>query len=667
MENKDIFDSILRGTAILITGSGAHLDVETPNGDKLPSGIMLAEKLYELCGINDPENKYDLQDASETYLERFSAFDLIQEIKKQLRVGKIQKEHEELYSFNWQRVYTTNYDEVPLIATSKKEHKSMLMPITLKTPRFKKDLEKKLCIYINGYVEKLTEQSINDEFKLTGKSYLTSEGLKESVWGAVFDEDLETADCIVIIGLSLDYDLDFKRFIFNKNVSNKTVFIESSEAKEDKRRKLERLGNVKTIGMKAFVQEASAYVSKYSKSMGKDSYYKYKAFDIFEPKRPIRSASVIDVYDFFMSGQIKDSLWYREKGKYNSLIFRKRLRDVIRCLDEGIRVVYLHANLGNGKTIFIESLKHQLQGKGIKFFTLKEDFEGIMGKDIKQIISEKGRKIIIIENYYNFFSVIKQFCMYDLANVQFILSARTVLYDTRILEVNDLLKIGEGESITFDINKLSKEELKQMQMIIDRNGLWGDKSNRSLSEKRQLLSGKKTGNCELQGIMLLLVNSTNIREKINNVVNNIKRMSENYFDVLVLALLIKTMSLTINANDMSKMLNMKIALDTNFIENPNVKEILEFSSGTAEFRLRSAVIAKAILQELECNETIIAVLSKVARYADPYSEIEKYENILKNIISYSHVKTFLINTKQKQAILLNYYNELKELKYYKKN
>ena len=121
------------------------------------------------------------------------------------------------------------------------------------------------------------DRSINDEFKLTGKSYLTSEGLKESVWGAVFDEDLETADCIVIIGLSLDYDLDFKRFIFNKNVSNKTVFIESSEAKEDKRRKLERLGKVKTIGMKAFVQEASAYVSKYSKSMGKDSYYKYKA------------------------------------------------------------------------------------------------------------------------------------------------------------------------------------------------------------------------------------------------------------------------------------------------------------------------------------------------------------------------------------------------------
>ena len=66
-------------------------------------------------------------------------------------------------------------------------------------------------------------------------------------------------------------------------------------------------------------------------------------------------------------------------------------------------------------------------------------------------------------------------------------------------------------------------------------------------------------------------------------------------------------------------------------------------------------------------ETIIAVLSKVARYADPYSEIEKYENILKNIISYSHVKTFLINTKQKQAILLNYYNELKELNYYKEN
>ena len=150
MERQDIFDSILRGTAVLITGSGAHLDIKTPSGKEFPSGVNLAERLYAQCGITHPENPWDLQDASETYQEMFSSADLVQEIKSQLRVGQIQNEHKALYSFRWQRVYTTNYDDVPLIATSNLGHASSLIPITLNMHRSKHDLEKNLCIYING-------------------------------------------------------------------------------------------------------------------------------------------------------------------------------------------------------------------------------------------------------------------------------------------------------------------------------------------------------------------------------------------------------------------------------------------------------------------------------------------------------------------------------------
>ena len=98
-----------------------------------------------------------------------------------------------------------------------------------------------------------------------------------------------------------------------------------------------------------------------------------------------------------------------------------------------------------------------------------------------------------------------------------------MLYDTRILEVNDMLKIGEGESAIFDLNKLDRGEIAQIQTIINDNGLWGEKSNLSPTVKRRLLTGKRQGNCELQGIMLLLVNSTDMKERISNVVKNIKR------------------------------------------------------------------------------------------------------------------------------------------------
>ena len=150
------------------------------------------------------------------------------------------------------------------------------------------------------------------------------------------------------------YDLDIKRFIFNKNVIEKTIFIESLNISSDKKRKLERMGSVEAIGMKAFVQELSEYQKKYRVTIDDKSYYCYKSFEIYEPKRPRKNATSFEVYDLFMSGQIKDSLWYRKNGKYSNLIFRQNLLDVIKCINEGVRVIYLHANLGNGKSLFIE-------------------------------------------------------------------------------------------------------------------------------------------------------------------------------------------------------------------------------------------------------------------------------------------------------------------------
>ena len=71
MELQKVYKHILEGNAILITGSGAHLDVHTPNGGEFPSGVTLASRLYKLCGIMEPENPWGLQDASETFWKNF--------------------------------------------------------------------------------------------------------------------------------------------------------------------------------------------------------------------------------------------------------------------------------------------------------------------------------------------------------------------------------------------------------------------------------------------------------------------------------------------------------------------------------------------------------------------------------------------------------------------
>ena len=82
MKLEKVYQAIINGNAMLITGSGAHMDVLTPDGKPFPSGIELSRTLYTSCGIMNPENPYDLQDAADTFLEKHSADKLIVELKR---------------------------------------------------------------------------------------------------------------------------------------------------------------------------------------------------------------------------------------------------------------------------------------------------------------------------------------------------------------------------------------------------------------------------------------------------------------------------------------------------------------------------------------------------------------------------------------------------------
>ena len=129
---------------------------------------------------------------------------------------------------------------------------------------------------------------------------MAAEGLKDSEWGAVFGEVSRNCRCIVVVRLSLDYDLDIKRFIFNKNVINKTVFIESPKITLDKKRKLERLGCVRSIGMKTFVQELWEYASKHTIRIDDGLHYYYKAFEAFRTEEiQLKASTTFEVHDLF--------------------------------------------------------------------------------------------------------------------------------------------------------------------------------------------------------------------------------------------------------------------------------------------------------------------------------------------------------------------------------
>lgn len=234
IEDK-ILNSILDGRSLLITGSGINNGVKNLSGNNFSQGKELTMKIYSACGIDNPEDEYDLQDATQTFLERKNADELIALIKKELQVSSISETVKTIYNLPWNHCYTTNYDDVPLLCT---EGRSQWIPVTLDKKTNEYMANNRICVYVNGYIGKLDENTLNNQFKLSTKSYLSEENIINSQWGAVLKADLEMAETIVIIGLSLDYDLDLKRIISSREISEKTVFIEKKDYQRIKKENL---------------------------------------------------------------------------------------------------------------------------------------------------------------------------------------------------------------------------------------------------------------------------------------------------------------------------------------------------------------------------------------------------------------------------------------------
>lgn len=68
------------------------------------------------------------------------------------------------------------------------------------------------------------------------------------------------------------------------------------------------------------------------------------------------------------------------------------------------------------------------------------------------------------------------------------------------------------------MNKLSDSELSFLTNILNKNGLWGRMSGLSNTEKKKQLKNKRKGNAEFQSILVDVVNSTDMKEKIEQIV-----------------------------------------------------------------------------------------------------------------------------------------------------
>lgn len=640
----------LDGDAILFLGSGASTSVLNKNGDTMPIGKKLANRIYSGCD--------DLQQSMDLYLEDMSIENIdaenafIQLLKNEFESTGVSEPHEELCRIPWKRIYTTNYDDI--VERTYSKNSINLKSLTLNDSAADALSEDKLVyLHINGYIKRLTKQTLKSEFKLSDTSYNTDD-FSNSDWGCLFREDIKAYSCIIFIGFSLKYDLDIRRILSHYS-KNKCMFIVEKGADPTNIRYLSKYGHVEAVGLDGFVSKvkniSSNYTPKKCSDLSTEFLTNFENKSSYEPS--ITKPTDKQVIQYYTLGKRCNDIYY-ELEKNSSIIRRSQVNAIVEDIKSGVHSIFIHSDLGNGKTEVVEQLSRELSND-YDIFLLNNNNDKI-SKEIVLICNNDKKTIIIIENFFNYIDVYKKLKLFDKnKNIQYIFTARTSIYRARV----DELDIELGLSKSYNFNSLNESELHALSGIFEKYGFYTPYCKDEKDMKTKC-------NSKLQSVMLSIFDNSQISENLTKAFEAFKTDPESY-KLILFIMLSRIMSLSIGFQDILDLLKIR-TYNSRFENNQHTCEFLDWNNGVAS--IKSVALCVWTIKTLSLGKEAFDLLIEAAKVADlGYTINKNYQSFLGNIISYKHLKFVLdcinVDKKQKFILINNFYQELKTLNYNK--
>lgn len=634
--------------AVLFLGAGASYGAKNYLGKGFPSSEVLANMLCP--------GESNLEQAAELYIDQKEeeGFDgraeLIKVLIPEFRCKTYSPDQETLITLPWQRIYTTNYDDIVEFAC--KERSLGIKSVTTKDSvvncNRNADL---LCVHINGSINALNKESLYSDFKLSATSYNTDTFAK-SEWAEFFRNDIESNACVIFIGFSMQKDLDIKRIIY-ENPKEKFIFIVGKNERENDIKIMKKYGDVYAIGLEGFIEEYKKIAQEYKPHKRYSSSFDFTNFRKIEKNQFVQAASAKAVRDFYVFGKYCKELLHKEGGTYKSIVKRSAVDKIVSDIKRGVKGIFIHSDIGNGKTEVLKQIYNEL----VDIYDIFEIVgnNACIYKEIEVICSDTKKKIIVIEdffNYYNAFSALQRYNQYD--NITFIFTSRSSIFLSR----SESFIINPVK--VYDLNSLDTIEQNNLARILTLYGFL-PRSQRNIKEYIKGDCSKK-----LSSVVLSIFDHSEISRNILEGIEKIEKEDKEAFRILLFLIISRTMSLDLSLRETLKLLDIS-TYTYDFRKNKLVNEFIDWSDGNA--KIKSAVLSMWILQKLNYSKQVFDLLVFAAKTADTYFAVNKlYTAFLGNIISFKHLRFVLKQfqmSKEEQLLIINqFYESIKELKYY---
>lgn len=650
MDLEQAISYALDGDAVIFLGSGFSTGAIKADGNEFCSAKSLAHRLLLECGFKDNELLDDLGQASEIYQEVKSEHELVEFMLKEFTAVQVNSDQNSIGSVKWKRVYTTNYDNV--IEQAFLNNSKLATPVVLSQKLSDYKDKSNLCIHLNGRVDGLTIQKLNNEFKFTNKSYLTEE-FRKSEWLSLFRTDLLTAKAVFFVGYSMNYDLDIQRLVSSlDNLQSKTFFILKDGENATSQLLIKKFGQPCPIGIKQFAE----FINKAKKNHvpAPTRLSPYLCFKKIESPRPLSSIVDSEVLRFLLMGEYETSkLYYSTLSPqdYKYCIRRTKLQSVIDAIEASERNCLIHSKLGNGKTVFIEALSSMLAQKGYSVYRYYR-YMATFPTELETICKEQGKVALVFEDYSGCLENLKILKQFHTDQV-LILSERTFVNEANYDVVNSLF----GEFANYDINNLDDEEIDALVNLLSHYGFWSYMSAKGDILQREFI--KKECNACLRDVVLNILKSPQIVNRFKKIVDTVKR-KEGFYEAIIFMLVSKVCHIELGIEDLAEAIDISKINSPNFKKDPVVREFINFDENT--ILPKSSILSQTILSQIFDTDIIVNTLIKIMNHLSYYGKGKVAKQIIRRLMTYTNIQQVLNETDPNHKYnLIRYYEELKSL------
>lgn len=638
-----VIEKIASGTALLFVGSGFSRNSVNLNNDEFPSAKELAISIGKLGGF---DSEGDLRYASEKFLRDNDPQLLVNHLDGLFAIRDVLPHQMSICSAPWRRVYTTNYD-LCIEEASRRVGKTV-HSVDLDDDPGDFLAHRDVCVHLNGSMRNLNAKSINKGFKLSTSSYLSPNSFITSNWIFPFRRDLEMCSAIIFVGYSL-YDIEIQKILFeNPEFSKKTYFVTSTTLSYRERFIFDPFGQCLPIGADGFAKKLDELLpdlTSHNETSVTNSILLY-ALDL-KTQTPRDS----DVDRFLMYGDVRDD--FLETALLTSegapLIIKRDALDIALVALAANKHVAVVSDLGNGKSVFLRSLKIAAAKNGWNAYTV-QNLDIYNFEDLEIIAKSLKRSIIFIDSYEQHLALLQHFHDLNPTNITLVLAARTPVHERN-------RQYLATRKITYDeigIDEMSLGEIESFVTILDNVGFWGERASWSNDAKVKFLRDRHMG--QISSGLLSLLQAPQMINRVADILKNLftkNSIRDTVFAICVLS----TLDQPLTASYISEVAGNDEIYNSNLRSNNDFHQLFKIS-GTS-ISAKSSLFALALIRH---NFQPVYIVDQLLNIVTSLNEVRgknsQEHGLLKSLLRFSVIEQFLPE-KQRINNLVRFYENVK--------